>query len=139
MINPKDVIRMKMPYPSINDRLAVSSHMYICRSAEGASKRFVKCQTLKPYMLMRGQMRHYCDEKPDILRNSFKRTTRLDCDKLFTTNEVVYDSALRTIERPDISQDLYDDMVCELEKDGYVVIAVNENELLYLNPLIRRK
>ena len=84
-------------------------------------------------------MRQYCDEKPDILRNSFKRTTRLDCDKLFTTNEVVYDSALRTIERPDISQDLYDDMVCELEKDGYVVIAVNENELLYLNPLIRRK
>lgn len=139
MINPKDVIRMKVPYPSISDRLAVSSHMYICRSAEDSSKGFVKCQTLKPYMLTKNQMRHYCDEKPDILRNPFKRMTRLDCDKLFTTDEVVYDTALRIIERPDICQDLYNDMIYELETDGYTVIAVNENELLQLNYLIRKK
>ena len=136
MIKEKDVVRMKVPYPSIHDGLALSSHMYICKTANAALREFVKCQTLKPYMLIQGTMKHYCDEHPDITRNPFKHTTRIDCDKLFTTNTVKYDLRLRTDNRTDICQSLYDDVVKELNEDGYTRINMNETELKRLNPLI---
>ena len=62
MIKEKDAVRMKVPYPSVSDKLALSSHMYICKTVNGTLREFVKCQTLKPYMLMNGTMKHYCDE-----------------------------------------------------------------------------
>ena len=136
MIKEKDVVRMKVPYPSINDGLALSSHMYICKTADSTLREFVKCQTLKPYMLIRGTMKHYCDEQPDILRNPFKHTTRIDCDKLFATNTVKYDLRLRTDARTDICQSLYDEITKELEQDGYTNINMNEAELKGLNPYI---
>ena len=136
MIKEKDVVRMKVPYPSVSDKLALSSHMYICKNVNGTLREFVKCQTLKPYMLINGTMKHYCDEQPDITRNPFKRTTRIDCDKLFQTNTVKYDLGLRTDSRPDICQSLYDEVVKELEIDGYNNITINEVELKSLNPFI---
>lgn len=136
MINAKDVIRMKIPYPSIHDSLALNSHMYICKNANSSLREFVKCQTLKPYMLISGTMQHYCDEIPDLARNPFKRTTRIDCDKLFYTDNVKYDLRLRTDSRPDICQELYDDVVKELNDDGHENIALNETDLLKINPLI---
>lgn len=136
MIKEKDVVRMKVPYPSVNDRLALSSHMYICKTAHSTLREFVKCQTLKPYMLFQGTMSHYCDEQPDISRNPFKHTTRIDCDKLFVTNTVKYDLRLRTDSRTDICQSLYDKVVKELDEDGYVKISMNETELKGLNPYI---
>lgn len=136
MIKEKDVVRMKVPYPSVSDKLALSSHMYICKTVNGTLREFVKCQTLKPYMLINGTMKNYCDEQPDIKRNPFKRTTRIDCDKLFQTNTVKYDLGLRTDSRSDVCQSLYDEVVKELEKDGYNNITINETELKNLNPLI---
>ena len=127
---------MKVPYPSVSDKLALSSHMYICKTVNGTLREFVKCQTLKPYMLINGTMKNYCDEQPDIKRNPFKRTTRIDCDKLFQTNTVKYDLGLRTDSRSDVCQSLYDEVVKELEKDGYNNITINETELKNLNPLI---
>lgn len=136
MIKEKDVVRMKIPYPSVSDKLALSSHMYICKTVNTTLREFVKCQTLKPYMLINGTMKHYCDEQPDIMRNPFKRTTRIDCDKLFRTNTVKYDLGLRTDSRTDICQPLYNEIVKELEADGYKNININEAELKSLNPLI---
>lgn len=136
MINAKDVIRMKIPYPSIRDSLALSAHMYICKNASSSLREFVKCQTLKPYMLISGTMRHYCNETPDLTRNPFERTTRIDCDKLFHTDNVKYDLRLRTDSRPNICQELYDDVIKELNEDGYENIALNEDDLLRINPLI---
>ena len=136
MINEKDVVRMKIPYPSVSDKLALSSHMYICKTVNNTLREFVKCQTLKPYMLINETMKHYCDEQPDITRNPFKRTTRIDCDKLFNTNTVKYDLGLRTDSRKDICQSLYNEVVKELESDGYKNININETELKTLNPLI---
>lgn len=62
MINKKDVIRMKVPYPSVSSKLALTSHMYICKTVSGPLREFVKCQTLKPYMLINDVISHYCDE-----------------------------------------------------------------------------
>lgn len=138
MISKRDVIRMKVPYPSVSSGLAVSAHMYICKSADVSQREFVKCQTLKPYMLSNNFLTHYCDEQPDINRNPFRTLTRIDCDKLFQSKSVKYDLRLRTDSRPDICQELYNDVMKELDADGYESISMNETELLGLNAYITK-
>lgn len=127
---------MKVPYPSVSDNLAVAAHMYICRTSAGNVREFIKCQTLKPYMLTKNIIRHYCDEQPDINRNPFQRPTRIDCDKAFYTRNLRYDLALRTIQQTDICEDLFKNVESELIQDGYQNIHINEKMLMKLNSLI---
>lgn len=138
MINTKDVLRMKVPYPSINDELALSPHMYICKTANALHYEFIKCQTLKPYMIYSGIFNHYVDEPADQSRNPFQRTTRIDCDKVFTTSGVSYHDALKTTNRPDVCQALFDVVISELVKDGYGVELLNEEALVRINSLITK-
>lgn len=127
---------MKVPYPTISDKLALQSHMYICRSSGTSYCEFIKSQTLKPYMLFNSNITHYWDEKPDITRNPFTRTTRIDCDKTFKTYTVTYDDALKTTVRPDVCEDVFNSVENELVSDGYIEIDVPEGDLKRLNPLI---
>ena len=127
---------MKIPYPSINSALAVAAHMYICKENINHRYEYIKCQTLKPYMLCGNQMQHYYDEKADISRNPFQRTTRIDCDKLFITNTVEYADGLKTTKRTDVCIALYNAVLKELNADGYINISVDENVLQNLNSLI---
>lgn len=136
MIKPKDVIRMKVPYPSISDGMAMKSHMYICRSHFGTNYEYIKCQTLKPYMLIHNPMTRYHDEQPDLTRNPFTRLTRIDCDKIFSTYTVSYDERLKTESRPDVCDDLFTTIENKLRLDGYVNIRLNETELKSLNRFI---
>ena len=136
MINKRDVIRMKVPYPSIGAQLAVSSHMYVCITVDGSMYEYVKCQTLKPKMLASRRFKHFKDEQPDVSRNPFQRMTRIDCDKVFVTKSVQYGDGLKTNRRPDVFQELYDMIVEEVNKDGYDSIGMNEDELTRINPLI---
>lgn len=138
MIDTKDVVRMKIPYPDISADLAVSSHMYICKSVKGSSYEYVKCQTLKPKMLAGKLLKHYVDEEADQSRNPFQRTTRIDCDKVFTTKSVQYDSRLKTTSRPDVCQELFDLVMDELVADGYTVIKMDEDALTRINPMITK-
>lgn len=137
MIHEKDVIRMRIPYPGISDKLAVSSHMYICKAAAPGYE-YIKCQTLKPYMLTRAIFRHYVDEAPDASRNPFQRMTRIDCDKIFATTGVRYDDGLKTAARPDVCQELYDDIIEELNADGYEKKELNADELVSINAMITK-
>ena len=127
---------MKVPYPTINDGMALSAHMYICRQSDSLLHEFVKCQTLKPYMLINNPMRHYWDERADITRNPFSRTTRIDCDKTFKTYAVSYDDSMKTTLRPDVSDDVFNSVERELLADGFDEIDVEQNDLKLLNKLI---
>lgn len=138
MIEEKDVIRMKVPYPNIDAGLALQAHMYICRRSQGFNYGFVKCQTLKPYMLRSNVMSHYIDEPADITRNPFRRAFRIDCDKLFTTSSVCYDDDMKTDLRHDVCQDLYNAVVQELNAQGHRLIAINEDILVSLNSGINK-
>lgn len=138
MINVKDVIRMKVPFPTINSNLAVQAHMYICGKSSAHGYGFIKCQTLKPNMIGSSKFTHYVDEEPDASRNPFTHTSRIDCDKFFITESVCYDDNLKTTLRPDVCQELYDDVQRELIADGYNEISMNENELISLNYLIKK-
>lgn len=137
MIKAKDVIRMRIPYPGISDKLAVSSHMYICKAASPMYE-YIKCQTLKPYMMTKAVFKHYVDEAPDAARNPFQRVTRIDCDKTFTTSGVRYDDRMKTTVRPDVCQELYDKVIAELDADGYDKIALREDELASINTMVAK-
>jgi len=136
LINPKDVVRIKVPYPDISSELAVTTHMYICHCTSGNTVKFVKCQTLKPYMLLNSPIKHYWDESPDISRNPFKNETRIDCDKEFVTYGVTYDDRLKTTTRPDVCEDIMSHVLSELFSDGYDTNDINESELCLLNRLV---
>ena len=127
---------MKVPFPSVSSDLAVSAHMYICVYVNNFHYEFVKCQTLKPYMLINDVIKHYCDEASDINRNPFKHATRIDCDKVFISEEVSYDEKLLTTSRLDICEELFLSIKKELEADGFVSIAIDEINLVALNNLI---
>lgn len=129
---------MKIPYPNISDKLAVSAHMYICKNVKDNVYEYVKCQTLKPKMLTSKILKHFVDEEADILRNPFQKATRIDCDKLFVTNSVQYDNGLKTVTRPDVCQELYDTVMKELDEDGNEEIKLNEDELISLNSMIKK-
>lgn len=136
MINKKDVIRIKIPYPSVNSGLAQSAHMYICKESSNYKYEYVKCQTLKPYMFKNGTMRHYCDEQADLSRNPFEHATRIDCDKVFATELVKYDELLKTTRRSTVCDDLFQKVLAELAADGYNKEKVDETELTLLNDLV---
>lgn len=129
---------MKVPFPDISSKLAVSPHMYICKDVECNTYRYIKCQTLKPKMLTSKLLRHFVDETPDISRNPFQRATRIDCDKVFMTASVRYGDGLKTDRRPDVCQELYDVVVREVEADGYDKIEMDEDGLTKINPLITK-
>lgn len=136
MISPKDVITMRVPYPSISSGLVLRSHMYICYINDNLYYEFIKCQTIKPYMLSNNPICNFHDEKPDIKRNPFKNKTRIDCDKIFSTKSVSYDDRLKANSRPDICDDLFSELQKKIHANTPVVIPINESELKSSNPLI---
>lgn len=138
MINRKDVIRMKIPFPNMSSDLAADSHMYICRNGSylGRQTEYIKCQSWKPYMLTSRDINHFVDEEPDINRNPFMKKTRIDCDKVFCTSSLVYPDSMKTTRRPDVSEDVMQKVESELLDDGYAQNNLNENELRSLNPVL---
>ena len=136
MINTKDVVTMRIPFPTIKDKLAYKSHMYICMSKNNHNCEFVKCQTLKPKMLYSNLIKHYVDEKADINRNPFKVETRIDCDKIFFTNDLIFNTSMKTSLRPDVCQPLFDSVATEVAADGYMSIILDNSEMLSINMYI---
>ena len=136
MINPKDVIRMYVPFPSISSQLAVSKHMYVCKYREDLEYEYVKCQTFKPALLSNGTIKHGVVEYPESNRNPFKAITIIDCDKLFCSSSVKYGNELLTSVRKDISQKVYDKVIRELEADGVHRIKLDEDGLCSINQFI---
>lgn len=138
MINRKDVITVRVPFPNISSDLAITSHMYICKSKTGTCHELVKCQSFKPYMLIRQDVISYIDEEADTTRNPFKQKTRIDCDKIFITTNVEYDSALRTSTRPNICDGLADQIDEVMANNSPTRHCLNEDELVSLNRLITK-
>ena len=136
LINSRDVIRMKVPFPNISSNLAMQAHMYICKDSLHPSYGFIKCQTLKPYMLTSSTIIHYVDEVADASRNPFSHTSRIDCDKLFTTSSVSFSDSLKTTIRSDVCYDLFSAVISELMADGYSCISINEPVLVAINSQI---
>jgi len=133
LIEEKDVVTMRIPYPSIDSGLAVSTHMYIC-TKNSVEKKFVKCQTLKPYHLLKNsEPIRRITEEANIQRNPFKRKTLIDCDKTFVVNGVSIHLDLLTTSRRDVNRDLFSQIKRALSHDGLNTHQLEKDLLLKLN------
>ena len=103
MIDKKDVIRLKIPFPNIDSGLALKSHMYICKKNVNYDKELIKCQTFKPKLIF--LLKNFLKEDPNSLRNPFKNTTIIDLDKVIIPLE------LKTDIKSKVSEDLYNDLL----------------------------
>lgn len=84
-------------------------------------------------------MKHYWDEVPDINRNPFVHATRIDCDKLFITNDAIYSPRLKAKNRSDVCEDVMTNAERELQADGYQQFTILTQDLINLNSLITVK
>lgn len=139
LIDIKQVITMKIPFPTISSDLATSPHMYICLEKSELNKTFVKCQTLKPHHLGKNKPPFYrIIEKPNINRNPFRRTTLIDCDKLFLTDNVRISNSLLAEDRKDVCDDLFEDIKSLTNRPTIEKHLLESEILVKLNPKIRK-
>ncbi|MDC4181933.1 hypothetical protein [Mycoplasma bradburyae] len=135
MINLKDVITIKIPYPDLENDLALTAHMYICIKRNINTLYFVQCQRVKLYMKKSNykDIKNFIDEEPNIQRNPFKFETRINCDKLFFTKSSRYDNALKT--NPGISNELYESIMDKLNNNQNDIeeIHLDEEKLWEIN------
>lgn len=120
MINVKDVIWLKVPYPNINSGLARERHMYVCMNSETGKKEFIKISSLKPTHFIHPI--HHIIESPDINRNPFTKVSIIDCDKMLISTGIMFPIVLRTNRRPDICEDLYQQIMQESSYSGKIVL-----------------
>lgn len=131
MINAKDVITLKIPYPSIDSDLAIQSHMYICKDYNNHEYQFFKCQSWKPYMINNPDFQNFIHVLPDNNKNPFRRKTSICCDKLFRTINVSYQDILKC--NRNVCDELFLEINNMLNDCNYKIIDLDENNLINLN------
>ena len=136
MIEKREVIQIKIPYPNMQSGLAKKSHMYICVNKVHSTKRLVKCQTMKlPNIIGSIGVACYIIESPNIDRNPFSRPTMIDCDKLFIIDSLIPRSLL-TKPRSDISEELHSEIAQKLKTNLPSRHRLSKEELKELNSIL---
>ena len=134
MIEVKDVIVLKIPYPDITSVLAERPHMYICCGISDSTCELVKCQTFKAYHRALGrEPSRRVVENPDAARNPFRATTLIDLDKLIVATRSLLPDSLKT--GRGICNELHDEILCNLNETTKRV-ALDDANLRLLNPAI---
>ncbi len=134
MIDIKDVITLRVPYPDATSELARKSHMYICVEVSGPTCELVKCQSFKPYHLLQNSMPvHRIVEQPDSSRNPFQHPTVIDLDKCFSATRSLFPNQLKAARG--ISDALLTeirDNICETAER----VTLSNAELKAVNPAL---
>ncbi|PTG11541.1 hypothetical protein BU646_11225 [Staphylococcus chromogenes] len=136
MIKAKDVIRLKMPHPSINCDLALFAHMYICYEI-GRSNKLVKVQTYKP--LLEGVVDNFIDTANYLNQHPFKKRSLIDLDKYFFISDIVFSERLKANNNNGIISDNLFNAISNKTNNlsSCNQEFINKNDLLYINPLVR--
>lgn len=92
MISPKDVITLKVPFPTIDDGLAQEAHMYICYE-NSEVKKLIKAQSFKP--LLESTISNYIDSNDFLYEHPFRRRTLIDLDKYFLFKDILIPLSLK--------------------------------------------
>ncbi len=124
MIDERDVITVRLPFPDISSTLAVQAHMYICNQNKNGRKKLLKAQTYKANL--EKVVDNFVREYPDINRNPFNKVTMIDLDKRFCIDGVTIPTTLRTRNRCDVSQEVYDDICNKIQCITDIFMDVNE-------------
>lgn len=131
MINKKDVITIRLPFPTINSALALHSHMYICYAHTVNNYKLVKCQTFKNKFY---NLNHRIIESENINRNPFEHKTLIDCDKLFKLDGLIIPDSLLATHRRDICDELFYKVTTELQTDSYDIRPIERTMVKSVNP-----
>ena len=137
MIEKKDVIRMRIPYPNINSDLAKNAHMYIC--LENHPKKFLKCQTSNRHALSKKNPPYqFVKADANINHTPFKRATLIDCDKSFVVNkDIIINEDLLTTRRRDISGKLFDQLKEKINHNDFREVVLDAKTVMQLNSGIK--
>jgi len=131
LIEIKDVITMKIPFPDISSTLAVQAHMYIC-SQNGQTKNFFKCESAKPRHLMKNSRPFKrVKELTDPLRNPFNRDTIIDCDRFFILKNAVIPLSLRA--NRNVCDELFSDVIITSSHQSLEGREIDISELVQIN------
>lgn len=138
MIEVKDVVTLRVPYPDLNSDLAAKPHMYICIYKNGLDKELVKCQTFKPkHLNKKYKPINRVVEEPDDKRNPFINKTIIDCDKKLRLTELIIDKRLKASRG--VCNELYMSIIGVIEiVKNIEVMYINVDELLSINHRIRK-
>ena len=132
MIDVKNVITIRLPFPDIDSGLALKSHMYICVDKDEDGYVFAKSQTDTPSA--RNSMKDYIEEEADIERNPFHHSSLIDCDKFFRVSNCNISDKLITQRRPDVSDELFETIISKYP--DITIEEINTDELKQLNSQI---
>lgn len=130
MINKKEVINLKFPFPNIQSGLARKRHMYICKEDE-ENYSFIKSQTFKPSIL--SYVNNYIIEVSDINRNPFSKKTLIDLDKEFHIKKSISISREALCRRrPDVCDELFEDITLKINSPLHQ--NLDDDSIIQLNP-----
>lgn len=130
MIKLRDVITIKIPFPSLNSGLAVKAHMYICERCHQHDYCLIKCQSFKNNYY---KLHNFIIEPPDENRNPFLHTSLIDCDKRFSLKNVTISEKTLTGKRRNISKELFFDIENKIDEKKCVNKDINREQLNLLN------
>ncbi len=132
----KDIIRIKVPFPNIEGKLATMAHMYLCIES-GVNKKIVSCQTKKPHLLNKNHPPYKLVEvEAPSASNPFSRPTIIACDYAFSLSKVKIAPSMLTIKRRNISDEIYDKVLIEIAHKEFHIKVINKHELLSINPVL---
>lgn len=135
MINVKDVITLRVPYPDVTSELAKKSHMYICIETSSPLCRLVKCQSFKPYHSLKNSLPvNRLTEQPNISRNPFQHPTVIDLDKLFSATHALLPESLKA---PRGISDAVLTAIKENIPEAVKIVNLSDSELKSINSVIR--
>lgn len=128
-----------MPYPNLNDTLAIVKHYYICHKNENTDKLLFKCQTFKLTMLNSGGLAEFNEKFFRISSNNkltpFTRDTVVDKRKLFELLKVKIPLQYLCNETPKcITERLYADLLNSFREIEFKKISIDKVEFVRLNP-----
>lgn len=131
MINLRDVIKLRVPYPDVTSELAKKSHMYICVGESDPACELVKCQRFKPYHHERNSMPlKRVVEQPNSNRNPFRHPTVIDLDKRFSATRSLFPDQLKA------SRGISDALLMEIRDkilDATECVELSDDELKAIN------
>jgi len=139
MIEKKDVITMRIPFPKVDSQLARVAHMYIC--LENKQKQFLKCQTERPHLVDPNSPPYqYVKTMPDIRHNPFVDPTLIDCDKSFIIDHnIVIDEVLLATRRRDVSDELFAKLKEKIKHKNFKEVVLDATIVVQLNDRIELK
>lgn len=135
MINLRDVVKIKMPFPDISSELAVTPHMYICCENSGFDK-VVKVQTFKTLLLTK--VNNYLDSDQYVNEHPFNNRSLVDLDKCFNIEKGKLTEKLKVANNNgQISERFHNDIMTNTTNlSTCKVILINTDELISVDRFI---